>query len=367
VIGQNPKNTELTPPRSVSALEFRIRWGRGREHYRDGNTNPLHHPMHGRVFHIRCPYCHNVDPGLGPDKSHHLMVKLDQGFFRCIRCNKNSVIDYLFTNADGSGGGHLQGEEKPILNVRNERRTGSQFLKRTMTLDGLPRDHSAWRFLLDDGFTEQQILHLGETMGIVYCEDGSQVGDNMFNVTTGRLVFLLKYQGKLEGWQARWLPKNYDRRSELEKIAKELRISKYLISPGYRKLQLPYNMDKAWQYQTLVAVEGVKKVWKTGPFALGTFGIQNSLPENPLDSPERPDDIWPVRALRDNKKLVILFDRNGLTQAFKLAVWYKKHGGESSIIMLPPGDRDDLDAYSKEEIRRMLLSQLPPQWLPAYV
>lgn len=355
---EEPEKGPKTAGRPYTELEFRIRWGKPVTDYRD--KFPIYHSNYGRVWHIRCHYCHLVDPELGPDNSHHSMAKMDTGKFRCIRCGTSGTFDYLFKSYVPSP---RKGKGIAPTETNNVRRGNKDRLGRTIQLLGLPRTHIVWRYLFDEGFTENQILFLADQYGILYCEDGFQIGPNEFNVTTHRLVFLFKKNGRVEGWQARWLPYNYEKRKEQNELAKSLKISKYLISPGFQKLQMPYNMDVAWENNTIVAVEGVKKVWKTGAFSIGTLGMQMLLPKNPLENPDLYQ-YWHVKALKDKKRLVILFDRSGMKSAVALSAWYMKYGGEARVVVLPEGEPDDLDDYTTKRIQTLIREQIPADWLP---
>ena len=147
---------------------------------------------------------------------------------------------------------------------------------------------------------------------------------------------------------------------ELQKC-KEAGVQKYLLNPGFSKNAFPYNYDLAIKADTIVAVEGIKKVWKTGPNAIGTFGIQFTLPPPEPEKtrgtkPPAIDAPWIQKLLYLKKVLYILFDRGTELEAEQTLEWYKKNGGQGKIIKLPQYGPDDLDQYTREEIKRLLIS-----------
>lgn len=345
----------------MNPTQFILRWGKPKTYYRD--EFPYHHSTHGLVCHVTCTFCEKKRPDLGPDKGHHNMVKLDTERFRCIRCGTSGTIKFLIAN------GHVESEmpeiDQDYQQTLNTPKSSGWNIGPTIRLSGLPRTHVAWDFLRKDGFTDMQIEHLAHVFDILYCERGKQVGKHESNTTTHRIIFSLRGENnKITGWQARWLPQSIATIDAEWTEARKTKTSKYLISPGFEKNRFPYNKEDAWKNKTIVAVEGIKKVWKTGLFSFGTFGMQAGTPP-PLSFFKNGNLPWYVEALLQQKHLVFLFDRSGTHAAMELAMWYITNGGKAQVIPLPEKGPDDLDDYSTKEIHAILRQHIPAGELPA--
>lgn len=340
---------------------FMAQWSKPTANYRDPHT--VHHPRFGEVWHIKCPFCEKRRPDLGPDKGFHCMVRLEPEKFSCIRCGTNGGIKFLISNGNvESEVPDIEGEYQKIQSQKPK--SYGWDIGMTIRISGLDKTHVAWEFLRKDGFTDNQIEYISDIFGILYCPKGKQVGRHESNTTSHRLIFPLRGEGgEMSNWQARWLPSAMETQDEEWKIAKKLKTSKYLISPGFQKMRFPYNKKEAWENESIVVVEGVKKVWKTGPFSIGTFGMQAGSPPPPdkLNPETRP---WFADALAEGKRLIFLFDRSGMQSAMELALWYVSHGGNAHVVPLPQDGPDDLDDYSTHQIHAMLREYIKEEHLP---
>ena len=308
----------------------------------------------------RCPYCKNSPKG--PDKKHHCHVHFETEWFKCHRCGTSGSLGYLL---------HLQTpptketewtqytstpesrKTNPVLSARQRGLETTKFKPGiTIPLEAVPRKNPAWKYLLSEGFSEKKLLMEAETHGIYLCEQGIQLTDNPLNTTTNRIIFDIKEGDKSYGWQARWLPKHWPKTKEDEH--EETLIQKYLISPGLKKSYILYNWTQAQLWDTWIVVEGIKKVWKTGGFALAGFGIGNN-PKPPEDLPENVrNQFWSVRLLQGQRPIGLLYDKDATDQAILHAEKLRILGVDCTPIPLPSSGPKDLDAYTTPEIRQLI-------------
>jgi hypothetical protein len=333
----------------------------------DGETR-FYEAKGSHYLQVRCPYCKYSSHG--PDEKHHCYVHYEAEWFKCHRCGKAGSLQYLL---------HLQSpptapetwnsytstpETRKINPLLSARQKGLETSRKkpgiTLPIEAVPKTHPAWQFLLHEGFTEKKILQEAETHGIYLCTQGHQLTQNPLNTTTNRLIFDIKEGAKSYGWQARWLPKNWPK--SLEDTQEEKLVQKYLISPGLKKSYLLYNWTQAQLWDTWILVEGIKKVWKTGGFALAGFGIGNN-PKPPEDLPESVrSQFWSIRLLQGKRPVGLLYDRDALQKAQEHAEKLRELGVDCTPIPLPQNGPQDLDNYTTQEIRQLIkkvLGRLP--------
>jgi DNA-directed RNA polymerase subunit RPC12/RpoP len=356
---------------------FQIRFGKPAAHYeRDPTGHPALHQsaQMGDQIHIRCPHCHIVAQR-GPDKGHHCYVSLSLQVYRCMRCGDSGSFRFLLrhkTEAQIIEHRHRYkntgGKSRPFQTRPNNVRAVAAQSKessfrsgagRTIPIKALPVSHVAWQYLLSEKFKKDELDDVLQVFHVYYCLKGRQVGKNPANTTEGRLIFEIRHREQIVGWQARWLPAVWPPPAEELQKCKDSGVQKYLLNPGFSKNAFPYNYDLAIKAEKVVAVEGIKKVWKTGPNAIGTFGIQFSLPPadpKEINGPQPPpiEAPWIQKLLYHKKILYILFDRGTEPEAEQTLEWYQKNGGHGKIIKLPQYGPDDLDQYTREEIKQLL-------------
>lgn len=360
--------------------QFQWKFSRPISHYElDKFTlTPLIHQSlrMGPQIHVHCPHCHILAPQRGPDTNHHCYVSLELEVYHCMRCGDSGSLSFLFSAKTDrqilAHHQHLKAGSK-FSPLRTKRPThflqthgpaksaGRLSAGQTIPLKALPLKHVAWQYLLSEKFTKEQLDDVLAAFRVYYCEKGRQIGNNPANTTTGRLIFEISHEGQIVGWQARWLPAAWPPKAEEIAAFKRDRIQKYVLNPGFLKNSFPYNYDLAIQADKVIAVEGVKKVWKTGPNAIGTFGIQFTLPAIPspdsaLTLPHHPPNeaTWLEKLIARKKELYLLFDRNGQKEAETTLEWYRQAGGRGQIVTLPKYGPDDLDDYTREEIKTFL-------------
>ena len=133
-----------------------------------------------------------------------------------------------------------------------KRLTEAKLPGKCVPLSQLPPDHPANNYLLTRGFHPWR---LEQDFRVMYClEDANE------NVSK-RLIIPVYREGKLVGWQARYVgtpPADY--------------VPKYYTMPGLPKRQLLYNYDNAMHTRFGVIVEGVTDVWRVGKQGVALLG-----------------------------------------------------------------------------------------------
>lgn len=327
-----------------------------------------YYPSQGSYYvQVNCPYC--VKTGKTPDTHHHCHVHYELGWFKCFRCSQHGTVDYLL----GRSSKKLKKDPSPnwtsYTSTPETRVSDPKLLNRakgletskikpgvTITLDNIPKTHPAWQYLLNEGFNAEEISSLSEKYGIYYCIQGRQFTSNPENTTTGRLIWEIREGGELYGWQARWIPAHWPPNQEEKELEK--RIDKYIISPGLRKSFILYNWDFAQRWDAWVLVEGAKKVWKAGEFALASFGISNNPKAPPDLQKESLDQYWSIRLKNGNRPVLILYDKDGFSTAQSHEKALKEMGVNAKAIALPENGPNDLDNYNKFEIRQLIKTHL---------
>jgi len=319
---------------------------------------------------VRCPYCKKSSHG--PDEKHHCHVHYEAEWFKCQRCGQSGSLPYLL---------HLKTppqktevwesytstpENRKLNPLLSARQKGLETTKKkpgiTLPIEAIPKTHPAWQFLLAEGFSEKKILQEAETHGIYLCTQGYQLTSNPLNTTTNRLIFDIKEGAKSYGWQARWLPRRWPKSPE--DLQEEALVQKYLISPGLKKSYLLYNWTQAQAWDMWILVEGVKKVWKTGGFALSGFGIGNN-PNPPEDLPEKTrSQYWSIRLLEGKRPVGLLYDKDALDKAQETALKLQALGVCCQAIPIPKDGPSDLDSYSTTEIRQLIKKHMGRLPLP---
>lgn len=327
----------------------------------DEGTSWLYAAKGSPYVRVTCPYCESN--GKGPDQNHHCHTHYEQEWFKCQRCGASGTLDYLLRiknrkkpkekSWDNYSSTPQTRKVDPTLAARSKGLESSKVKPGACVwLNDLPKTHPAWQYLVSEGFGEKEIEQLSEFHGIYYCVHGKQVTSNAKNTTTGRLIFEIREGNTVYGWQARWLPKSWPPSPEDIEESKE--VEKYLFSPGFKRSFLLYNWDLAQNWDMWVLVEGIKKVWKTGPFALATFGISTGATP-PEETPEEAlKKFWSVRLQRGQRPVAILYDRDGLSAARVHEEKLREMGVDAKAIELPQGGPNDLDNYSQVEILQII-------------
>ena len=129
-------------------------------------------------------------------------------------------------------------------------------------VDQLPEEHPAVQFLFRDQLYDLEAYSANH--GICYCpaDQGIVLCGKPYVTSAERLIFPVRFEGRLVGWQARAIPGTFfgDRPDGLKY---------YHVFDKGRRL---FNFDAARQNKLVVVVEGVKKALKFGDLGVATFG-----------------------------------------------------------------------------------------------
>lgn len=265
-----------------------------------------------------CPYC--------SDSGQHLGYNLQGNYFNCFRCghkkllptlqrltglDKNSVLKLLQS---------LRTARKPKVEEVRVRRKRLKMPSNVKDLiDG--RSH---RYLLERGFFPDGIRWdwYVQSIGPI-----SMLDDINYKF---RLFIPIYHENKMVSFQTR----DITGRAKL----------KYLACPKDREIihhkHLLYGLDKAKIKNYCIVVEGVFDVWKLGPPAVATFGIQYTNQQ--------------VDLLCQNFDTVfILFDseKQAQKQAKKLQGELELMGVNAKRITLTSGDPAEMSNQEMEQLK----------------
>jgi hypothetical protein len=318
---------------------------------------------HGEIFfwqgspyaRVRCPFCAQ-DKRLGPDKAHHCHVH--EGWFRCQRCGTKGPLRKLLGREPMPTPGKKSVLKRPLIVGPNlfggpaaKSSPGS-----TIWMGDLPRTHPSWRYLIEqEKFLKSEVEAILRIFPVHVCTHGKPFTKNPLNTTDGRLIFTITEDGKQIGWQARWLPTAWPASPAELALSKDA--DRYITSPGLRKSFVLYNFDQCLQWDTIVVVEGIKKVWKTGLFSCATLGIGNSTEAPEGLSSKDHAQFWINRLLHaslEGRKILFLYDKDGISKGLLHADWIQENGGDAEAIALPSGQPKDLDLYLRVEIAEII-------------
>jgi hypothetical protein len=137
-------------------------------------------------------------------------------------------------------------------------------------------------------FHDPQVL--SDFYHVGYCSSSQQF------LAQKRIYIPIYQQGKLEGWQCRYIG---------ERAWSRENIPKYFSCSGMPRRKLVYNIDNACRYRVGVLMEGPMDVWSLGPMGMGTFGF-------PMTD-QQEQEIVP--RFKDHT-LVVLFDPDVLEPRF---------------------------------------------------
>jgi len=199
-------------------------------------------------------------------------------------------------------------------------------------------DDPAVGYLISRGYDP---IYLGETYRVSVCS----VPSSRYWHLTGRIIIPVYMDGKLYGWQARFVGDPPNKQTP-----------KYFSMPGMKKTQLLYNFDVAAKFPFVVVCEGATDVWRFGPEAVALFG--KSISTTQL---LRLKEVFGKRGL----PIVILLDGDAIDEAEGIAMELSgKLKGDgyryrNAVVQLPPGK--DPDSYSTDELRALVAAQCRQQ------
>lgn len=273
---------------------------------------------------IRCPFC--------GDQSNHLGFS-PQGNYVCWRCGSHSLRKVLsrilgvdpigFKNIIVSYGGMRRRKDE----IEEQVRIGSRKFKLPSGTESLGPRHRA--YLHSRNFDDEK---LEREWGLVGTGPISQLDNIDFK---HRIIAPILWYDRTVSFQAR----DYTGKSNL----------RYITCPQERELvhhkNILYGKQEEWR-SIGICVEGITDVWRLGPSAFATFGI-NYTPAQ-------------VHEMKRFEQVFVVFDDEpqAQEQANKLVFELCFHGisAESILIDGDPGDlsQDDADCMVKE-LHRVLV------------
>jgi hypothetical protein len=168
---------------------------------------------------------------------------------------------------------------------------------------------------------------LGQTFKISVCSEPNP----KFWQLAGRIIIPIYMDGKLRGWQARYVGEPPDKQTP-----------KYFSMPGMKKTQLLYNYDIARKFPFGVLVEGPTDVWRVGPEAVALFGKHISVMQKQLIA-----ETW------GNRAVVVLLDGDAVDEARRIYAELEGLVRHRVLVELPDGT--DPGSLAHEELEQLIL------------
>lgn len=222
---------------------------------------------------MACPTCSPHD-----SKKKKRFLSLNTGTSHCFICKKRLDIQALLW-------GNLPIAEDIKKEVTKPedvevKLPGCKFIPVNM----LSVDHPAIRFLVKDHLTDFDLYY--NRYGAVYCpaEGGQVLNSYPYTTSAERLIFPVKSNGKLIGWQMRSIPGTfYGDRSDVVRYYHKFSKGSYL-----------YNSENVKKDNIVIVVEGIKKAWKLPDNCVATLGKGVSSEQ--------------IKLLQAYKRIVVMLD-----------------------------------------------------------
>lgn len=241
---------------------------------------------------VNCPKFHRKG-GI-----YKLSINADTGAFMCHDCGytgnaNNEFFDeglqfFPGMRVDRSGEHAFHDRRSTLQRSRKEWENGVPSpgkMVKASALDGL---HPASQYFADRGVSGK----MSDEFEVMYCEEGYFDFSARLGTTSGRIVFPLRMNGALVGWQARQIERNIEGRRSVWKGDKagwwqpgsskdqsgavryeDHQVPKYYTCPGMHRSKSLLNFDRAAQDRNfVVVVEGPVDAIKVGKHAVATFG-----------------------------------------------------------------------------------------------
>ena len=274
-----------------------------------------HHHTHQGWAQVHCIFCSDGNYGW------HLGFNLEQGNWNCWRCGKHSTWDVVGRLLRTQDKNRIYQEiQKYDTATPNRKASKPKARKRAIKSPPgtapLTKRHK--KYLRNRGFRPMQ---LAKDWGLTGTE-------HLSGPWNWRVIIPIHNQfGEIIAFQGRTL--------------NETTKPKYKVSDDADILEDPkgmlYGHHKAMGDSVLI-VEGVTGVWKFGPGAVATLGIDWSAEQ--------------ANKLRQYSKRYLMFDPEPLAQkrAEKLAKWLSMYSGTTEILEEMPCDPGDLLDEEAQEI-----------------
>ena len=265
---------------------------------------------------LACPFCQ--------DSGNHLGYHQQKGYFFCYRCGWHSVNETLriLLNCDWKKVYNLlsiySAKSVPLFYGEESREKKSDQLRWP---EGLTKMNRACRNYLEKRNFDAEVLEKAWDLRAT-----QYWGSYSF-----RIVAPIVFEGQRVSWQSRSILRDSQHPYIPCPSAWEVLSYKHLL----------YGIDKA-QWKTGVVVEGITGVWRLGPGAVATFGVQYT-----------PSQLLLIS--RSFKRVLILFDGDeaGQDAADKMATELTGMGENEVELLEPIGcDSGDMPDKLAAEIMR---------------
>lgn len=273
------------------------------EDYHIDHTTDHHHCSTGWVQ-VHCPLC----PG---NRNYHLGIRLDGERCNCWRCGGHlisPVIQHLLNCTVQEARNVIQKYEGPPLPasapVLSEEKHTISKTKLCLPIGSQELSEQHTNYLVRRKFDPKKLIHEWDLKGTLF------LGAYKF-----RIIAPIYFQGKLVSYQGRDITEKSPLRYKTCPKTLEILHHKHCL----------YGIDKA-KSDYIVVTEGITDVWRLGPGAVATFGIQWNLEQ--------------AKLLMNYKRVFIMFDKQpqAKQQAEKLANFLALTSIEVHIITLDNSD-----------------------------
>ena len=268
---------------------------------------------------VPCPFCTG-------HSGYHLGYNLEEGYYNCWRCGSKriyAVIDALVGPLDENGikdiykrfqtdpDGYYPWKDVPKADKK-------QKLKLPEGTETLKKAHK--QYLRGRGFDPDEIVDIWGIMGTT-----------VYGNYARRIIIPIYYQGRLVSYHSRDITGRQRLRHKACEKAEEILDHKTIV----------YGFDHAIRNsrKKVIVVEGIFDVWKIGPGAVATFGIEVLSSQ--------------VRLLSKFEEVFVLFDNEpqALKNARKLRDDLLTLGSDSYVIKIP--NMTDPAELSRGEARKL--------------
>ena len=238
----------------------------GREYFTDpvSGRRRMHCAEDGEAYCVNCPYCSDnrfrlfinhmwgvLDPEEGTNNLHLCHCFNEENCFSD-HSRRLELFESLYDLPTDEDLEHATITSGVVVDVTQ---LEIDWPGKVQRVCDLPVGHAARRYLWSRNFDPD---YLGRYAGVCYCEASN------YYLARNRLIFPIHENGKLKGWQARYV-------GDIDWKAQGAP-PKYWWSPGMPKSQLVYNLNRAKQYRTGVLGEGFMDAWAVGNAGMCCWG-----------------------------------------------------------------------------------------------
>lgn len=267
---------------------------------------------------VHCPFCYG-------SREYHMGINLEHGACHCWRCGPHSTVETISKL--------LNMIPLNARNTLNEYKTTGAIITRKNTVEPKVSIHP---FKFPKPYGQLQPSHKKYLAARNFDPDQlerefSLVGTGPVSFLDGipynnRIIIPILWNDEIVSFQARDITDKSDR--------------KYLACPMKREVihhkNIIYGKQESWwKFNTIIITEGVTDVWRLGPAAVATFGIEFKMEQV-------------LQLIKAGKRFHIIFDDEpqAQSQARKLAVKLKTLGKQAEVFQLEgdPGSMEQRDA-----------------------